>query len=658
MYEKLNRIVIILFIITIYSYHRMTTTAVSAHTTFTLEVANREYTEWKWISPDKSEKEEGGFNKNIHPLDYKLFNGDSVTPDIKIVSSPCREQREICGVLLYAGITYGRHNASKNGKLLYKCIPDDVRLPCFFVPYEEPKSGFNKKKVHKYITFSFREWIDKHPVGVIENTFGEVDNVEAYTNYQLQCKELNASIKQFHTVTLRVLREKYLGPIPIYCNEKPIEDRRAWPVFSIDPKGCTDIDDALGIKDVANGQIMLSIYISNVPLMIEYLGLWAYMTDRIATIYLPSKKIPMLPTALSDNLCSLKEKEDRVAFVLDVYIKMGRILEVKCASVLIKVEKNYVYEEPELVARKEYQHLLAVVRHLNQESNYYVQYVDNVRNSHDVVEFCMILMNYECSKMLKARRSGIFRAATNKDMSCNATESSDDDDDSEADDNSSSEADNSSTDSSSKNDSDDEGTNFRRLTRNIKHIIQNTAGEYCLYENLKPHELISTGLPSYTHITSPIRRIVDCVNMLELQEAHFAWTMDARAFKERWMSKPMVDVINRKTKSTRKVQNEVELLTQYSNDNNNNNNKTIAAHTHPTSTPTSASTTFYTGVVFARTYCDKTRIYTYSVYLTYIKMLTTVTSEKKVNNYTTQDFTIHLFMEEHRMKRKIRLQMV
>ena len=107
----------------------------------------------------------------ISPLEYKLFSGDVFTvnnnnqPEVTIVHSSVRSCESIPGVLILAGTkTYGRN---KNGKLLYKCIPDDMRLPCFLIPYEIKHVGFSKIFANNYITFNYVEWTTKHPVGVI-----------------------------------------------------------------------------------------------------------------------------------------------------------------------------------------------------------------------------------------------------------------------------------------------------------------------------------------------------------------------------------------------------------------------------------------------------------------------------------------------------------
>ena len=80
-----------------------------------------------------------------------------------------------------------------------------------------------------------------------------------------------------------------------------IEDRTDWNVYCIDPHQSTDFDDAFGIKlhyDEELGCVVtkLSIYISNVSILLDHLGLWKSFSTRVSTIYLPDRKRPMLPT--------------------------------------------------------------------------------------------------------------------------------------------------------------------------------------------------------------------------------------------------------------------------------------------------------------------------------------------------------------------------
>jgi len=579
---------------------------------FTLHISNRDYIEWKFV-PNTAQPE-------LSPSITKLFHGDQVDETGKLMNSPYRSKEHICGVLLTSEKTYGR---AANGKLLYKCVPDAEHLPIFLVPYEEKNLGFSKNKSDSYISFQIKEWTEKHPIGSITNTFGQVDDKEAYIAYQMACNEINESLKTLNAATLRSLRQNTLGPIPLYCENVAIEDRRTHRIISIDPDGCNDIDDAIGFRQT-NKESILSIYIANVPMMLEFLNLWTYLTDRIATIYLPAQKIPMLPTSLSENMCSLKEKEDRVAFVLDVYINNGLVQDIKYTSTIIRVEKNYAYQNPELIAREDYKNIFQTVKALNHE---HFRYLENISNSHEVVEYCMLLMNHECAKLLAEKKSGIFRSAGKKEAvdPSNGVDPPNGVDPNAVDPN-----------AVDPNAVDPNGVDSTFIPPELKHILQNVAGEYCAATNIKPHELIGNGLDCYIHMTSPIRRVVDIVNMYELLKDRFKWSAEAKSFSDKWQAN--LTTLNRKTKAIRKLQNEIELLAAYEK--------------KPEQT--------YMGMVFHKTevILKKTPMFKYRAYIPEIKLLTSVLSSKELKNYCKVNFSVHLFLDEAKMTKKIRLQLI
>jgi len=585
----------------------------------TLNVKSRDYQDYTWVSDTPVELP--AIMQVFNPLDMKLFHNDTLDFTGKVVASPYRQKEHICGVLIVEGKTYGR----LKDKLLYKCIPDADHLPIFYVPYEEKTNTFSKLKKNKYITFQIKEWRTKQPFGIITNTLGNVDDIEAYTGYQLLCNELNSSVKHLNSVTIRALREKLMSNLPMVYGDKVIEDRRTRPIISIDPKGCLDIDDAIGLYKTSNGQTVLSIYISNVPLMIDYLNLWSDLSDRISTIYLKDKRIQMLPSSLSDNRFSLKEGEERLAFVIDIHTAAAKSIDnVTFHTCLIRVEKNYVYEEQELLARSDYQEALKLVKYFNQYTK--LNYVNRVNDSHDLIEFCMIMMNYECSKVLLQHKRGIFRCATKKETT--GTKAADEKDEKDEKDEGEGEGEEDRVrDAALEKHTSDESLSV------LNHILQNVAGEYCSVETVRPHELIAGGLETYVHITSPIRRLVDCINMLELQRGTFINSIEASKFLEKWLTK--IPYINQQTKAIRRLQNEVELLHMYAK----NKDQT------------------YSGLVFARKTAEAP-LFNYRVYIHSIKLLTSVYSVKKVNNNTLMEFTIHWFLDETKMNKKIRLQML
>ncbi|XP_076444045.1 DIS3-like exonuclease 1 [Babylonia areolata] len=90
--------------------------------------------------------------------------------------------------------------------------------------------------------------------------------------------------------------------------------RQSHLVFSIDPKGCEDVDDTLSLRKLDNGNLELGVHIADVTYFVHP----GSLTDREArcrstTIYLADRRYDMLPAILSANLCSLISGKDRYA---------------------------------------------------------------------------------------------------------------------------------------------------------------------------------------------------------------------------------------------------------------------------------------------------------------------------------------------------------
>jgi len=354
----------------------------------------------------------------IDPCESKLFSNDvfsfiSEKNMVTIAHSSVRSTSNMPAVLIINGNkTYGR---AKNGKLLYKCVPDDFRLPPFLVPYEIKNVGFSKVFINLYVTFNFVDWSDKHPIGVLTNVIGSVDVLDNFYEYQLYCKSLNASIQKFQKDTAKAIgkndHEDFINSVKVKFPH--IEDRtniKDWYVFTIDPPKSQDFDDGFSIRDAEDGVQQLSIYIANVTIWLDILNLWDSFSQRISTIYLPDKKRPMLPTILSDCLCSLQEKVTRIAFVMDIFIKDNAIVSVKYGNCFIKVARNFCYEEASLLRNEKYNNLHDITKNMSKKN----KYITHVKNSHDVVCYLMILMNYYCATEMLKHNTGVFRSTIMK----------------------------------------------------------------------------------------------------------------------------------------------------------------------------------------------------------------------------------------------------
>lgn len=583
---------------------------------FKIHINDRSYNSWEVFDTNN-------FNKsiiNINPIDNKLFTNDIFTLDtdnkINIVHSIIRTGPSIPGVLILDGNkTYGRQQRIQNsqssskkrseqsgGKLLYKCMPDDIRLPAFLVPYEIKNMGFSKVFKNLYVTINFDKWEDKHPTAKLDNVIGPVDIIDNFYEYQLYCKSLNASIQKFQKDASKSLEgNNHEGIIDLIISKYPnIQDRTNksyWNIITIDPLNSQDYDDGFSVVKLDENVKQLSIYISNVTIWMDVLNLWDSFSRRISTIYLPDRKRPMLPTILSDCLCSLQQNVRRVAFVMDVFIKEDEIIDIKFCNAVIKVSNNYVYEEPKLLGDEKYHNILNSVHELSKK----YKYINNVRNSHELVCYLMILMNYHSAKELIKYKTGIFRSTIIKrEFSVPDTLPED-------------------------------------VGKFIK-IWNSAAGQYIDASEIVDtrHELLD--VDAYIHITSPIRRLVDLLNIIKFQIATNMINLSEKTndFYDKWLSQ--LDYINTTMRSIRKVQCDCSLLD--------------LCHNSP-----EVMETEYDGYLFDKIYRND-GLYQYVVFLPQLKLSSRITLSEDFENFQSKKFKLFLFNDEEKFKRKIRLHLL
>ncbi|GAB9464220.1 Dis3-like exonuclease [Globisporangium polare] len=90
--------------------------------------------------------------------------------------------------------------------------------------------------------------------------------------------------------------------------------RSSHRVFSVDPPGCQDIDDAMSVRRLPNGNIELGVHIADVSYFVLHESSLDYEArSRATTVYLVGMRLDMLPSVLSGDLCSLHQNVDRLA---------------------------------------------------------------------------------------------------------------------------------------------------------------------------------------------------------------------------------------------------------------------------------------------------------------------------------------------------------
>ena len=470
------------------------------------------------------------------------------------------------------------------------------------------------------------------PIGQIVQNIGPVDILDNFYEYQLYCKSLNSSIQKLTKDTLASIKTN-TSNIDKIKELYQLEERTDVSIFSIDPQGSVDFDDAFSIKEgEQSGEYILSIYISNVTIWLDYLNLWPSMSNRISTIYLPDRKRPMLPTVLSDCLCSLQQGEKRFALTMDLHIYFDFatssmiIREIKYSNSIIQVKKNYVYDEPDLLTNIHYKQLKEVVASLNK--NPASKYTGYIKDSHDVVEYLMVLMNHRCAQKLVDKGEGIFRCISSTSIATtNATTT----------------IELVATDTATDTATDILPKDLPQDIANIVHIwSSNSSGKYINVKNkLKTESLCHQflNLASYVHITSPIRRLVDLLNIIQFQtQFDFVLSEKAQEFYQYWTSIEKISYINTTTKSIKKVQNECNLL-------------------HLCTSDPTILEKVWNGYVFDIVEHNN-GLFQYIIYIHELKIFGKIVLREKLALYYKGNFKLFIFNNEAKMKKKIRLQYI
>ncbi len=124
-------------------------------------------------------------------------------------------------------------------------------------------------------------------------------------------------------------------------------DFREVATCTIDPVDAKDYDDALSVRELPGGMYEVGIHIADVSYFVRPgTALDKEAIERATSVYLVDRTIPMLPEVLSNDLCSLREGEDRLAvsavFTLDAE---ANITERWFGETVIHSNRRYTYED-------------------------------------------------------------------------------------------------------------------------------------------------------------------------------------------------------------------------------------------------------------------------------------------------------------------------
>ncbi len=132
---------------------------------------------------------------------------------------------------------------------------------------------------------------------------------------------------------------------------KKRKDFREITTFTIDPDDAKDFDDALSVRTLENGNWEIGVHIADVTHYIKPdTALEKEANRRATSVYLVDRVVPMLPEALSNDLCSLKPNEDRLTFSAVFEIdKNAKIHAEWFGRTVIHSNRRFAYEEAQQI---------------------------------------------------------------------------------------------------------------------------------------------------------------------------------------------------------------------------------------------------------------------------------------------------------------------
>lgn len=264
--------------------------------------------------------------------------------------------------------------------------------------------------------------------GAIQEVLGHIDDERVDEKISLALYNKNEAFSQLALDEARANGD--FVDASMYQNRL---DLRHLPFCTIDPIHAKDFDDAIFYD---SKEQTLFVAIADVS---EYvftnLAIDKEARYRGFSIYFPHKAVPMLPPALSENICSLKPDEDRLVFGFKIRLdKNGDVLSEELFEGIIHSKKRFNYDEVDeiLIKKPDLKELnflyplfemtrilrkkrlknafefktLELRMDLNDKNELISTYYESDTASHNLIEDCMLLANKAAAKLIDI---GVFR---------------------------------------------------------------------------------------------------------------------------------------------------------------------------------------------------------------------------------------------------------
>jgi ribonuclease R len=266
--------------------------------------------------------------RDVRPKNFRRDAGGQETGEVIRVLE--RKRTQIVGTL-------------QRGRSTLFVVPDDPRMPHdIYVP--QPTDVGRPARVGDKVVVELKEWESRNanPEGEIIEVLGApdaegVDMLSVLRQYDLPLHFPKSVLDEARAIGTTV------SPNEITRRE----DCRRHQVVTIDPDDAKDFDDAICLQRAPGGQWKLWVHIADVS---HYVKPATALDDearrRGNSTYLVDRVIPMLPEALSNELCSLKPNVDRLTKCVEFLLSdEGQVLSTKFYAAVIHSQRRFTYKE-------------------------------------------------------------------------------------------------------------------------------------------------------------------------------------------------------------------------------------------------------------------------------------------------------------------------
>lgn len=220
-------------------------------------------------------------------------------------------------------------------------VPEDTRLNQDIFISKKDRNGAKDGDV---VICEIVKWADKRrsPEGIVKEVLGRkgdkgLDILTIIKKYGLP-EEFSEKVLNYAENIEEEIEAKE------YARRKDLRNLR---MVTIDGEDAKDLDDAVSIERLDNGKFRLGVHIADVSHYVrEKNPLDKEALKRGTSVYLIDRVIPMLPKKLSNGICSLNPKVDRLALSCFMVIdKNGKVIQHEIEESVIKTSERMTYTD-------------------------------------------------------------------------------------------------------------------------------------------------------------------------------------------------------------------------------------------------------------------------------------------------------------------------